>query len=80
MLAGILTKYEVLRIIRAQRGSNPRPPARQAGALPLSYAPLPMEGLEPPTPWRLVSKTSAYANFATSAVRPAGFEPATSPL
>ena len=51
-----------------KRGSNPRPPPWQGGALPLSYfRTMPAKGLEPPRRKALDPKSSASANSATPA-------------
>ena len=55
--------------LSGKRGSNPRPPPWQGGALPLSYfrKMVPAKGLEPPRLAALDPKSSASANSATPA-------------
>ena len=65
--AGVLPIYDT-RIWSERRDSNPQRPPWQGGALPLSHFRNGAdEGSRTPTPKALDPKSSASANFATSA-------------
>ena len=79
--AGVLPIYDTCILWSRRRDSNPQHPPWQGGALPLSHFRTigADEGSRTPTPKALDPKSSASANFATSAslVAYRGIEPRT---